>query len=183
MLTPPTFTKVNPADQPILYLVITSTTVLPWTLDEYAETRIAQRISMVSGVAQVQVLGAQKYAVHVQMDPHALAARQIGINEIETALKNWNVNLPTGAIVGPQRAFTLQASGQLLTAEQYRTIVVTYRNGSPVRLDELGSVIDSVEDDKTASWFYKNKYSSRAIVLAIQRQPGTNTIEVTDGVK
>ena len=139
MPTPPTFTKVNPADQPILYIALTSPTLPLWTLDEYAETRIAQRISMISGVAQVQVLGAQKYAVHVQMDPHALASRQIGINEIETALKNWNVNLPTGAIIGPQRAFTLQASGQLITAAQYRPVVVAYRGGSPVRLEELGN--------------------------------------------
>src|SRR6059036_3013663 len=164
MPTPPTFTKVNPADQPILYLALTSKTLPLWTLDEYAETRIAQRISMISGVAQVQVLGAQKYAVHVQMDPHALASRQIGINEVETALKNWNVNLPTGAIVGPQRSFTLMASGQLTSASAYRSLVVTYRKGSPVHLEELGNVIDSVEDDKTASWFYKDKFNSRAIV-------------------
>ena len=183
MPTPPTFTKVNPANQPILYLALTSPTLPLWTLDEYAETRIAQRISMISGVAQVQVMGAQKYAVHVQMDPHALAARQIGINEIETALKNWNVNLPTGAIIGPQRAFTLQASGQLLTADQYKPVVVAYRGGSPVRLEELGKMIDSVEDDKTASWFYNHNGHGRAIILAIQRQPGTNTIEVTDGIK
>jgi HAE1 family hydrophobic/amphiphilic exporter-1 len=183
MPTPPTFTKVNPADQPILYIALTSPTLPLYTLDEYAETRIAQRISMISGVAQVQVLGAQKYAVHVQMDPHSLASRQIGINEIETALKNWNVNLPTGAIIGPQRAFTLQASGQLLTADQYKPVVVTYRGGSPVRLEELGNIIDSVEDDKTASWYYTHQASSRSIVLAIQRQPGTNTMEVTSGVK
>src|SRR5215813_11342857 len=181
--TPPTFTKVNPADQPILYIALTSPTLPLWTLDEYAETRLAQRVSMISGVAQVQVLGAQKYAVHVQMDPHAMAARQVGINEIETALKNWNVNLPTGAIIGPQRAFTLQASGQLMSAEQYRPVVVAYRRGSPVRLEELGRVIDSVEDDKTASWFYTHQGSGRAIILAIQRQPGTNTIAVTDGIK
>ncbi|MBZ5617101.1 MAG: efflux RND transporter permease subunit, partial [Acidobacteriia bacterium] len=183
MPTPPTFTKVNPADQPILYIALTSPTLPLWVLDEYAETRIAQRISMISGVAQVQVLGAQKYAVHVQMDPHSLASRQIGINEIETALKNWNVNLPTGAIIGPQRAFTLQASGQLMSAAAYRPVVVAYRGGSPVRLEELGEIIDSVEDDKTASWFYTHKGSSRSIVLAIQRQPGTNTMAVTDGVK
>ncbi len=183
MPTPPTFTKVNPADQPILYIALTSPTLPLWTLDEYAETRLAQRVSMISGVAQVQVLGAQKYAVHVQMDPHALASRQIGINEIETALKNWNVNLPTGAIIGPQRAFTLQASGQLMSAAAYRPVVVAYRDGSPVRLEELGTIIDSVEDDKTASWFYAHNQHSRAIILAIQRQPGTNTIEVTDGVK
>ena len=183
MPTPPTFTKVNPADQPILYLALTSDTLPLWTLDEYAETRIAQRISTISGVAQVQVLGQQKYAVHVQMDPHALAAHQVGLNEIQTALTNWNVNLPTGSIIGPQRAFTLMASGQLMNAAQYRPVVVTYRGGSPVRLEELGNIIDSVEDDKTASWFYKNGRSDRAIILAIQRQPGTNTISVTDGVK
>src|SRR5512144_3112994 len=183
MPTPPTFTKVNPADQPVLYLALTSPTLPLWTLDEYAETRVAQRISMISGVAQVQVLGAQKYAVHAQMDPHAMAARQIGINEIETALKNWNVNLPTGSIIGPQRAFTLQASGQLMTAAQYRPLVVAYRKGSPVRLEELGQVIDSVEDTKTASWYYTHNGGDRSIILAIQRQPGTNTIAVADGVK
>src|SRR5216683_145415 len=183
MPTPPTFTKVNPADQPILYLALTSKSLPLWTLDEYAETRVAQRISMVSGVAQVQVLGAQKYAVHAQMDPHKLASRQIGINEVETALKSWNVNLPTGTIVGPQRAFVLMASGQLMSAAQYKPLIVAYRNGSPVRLEELGTVIDGVEDDKTASWFYNNRGNQRAVVLAIQRQPGTNTIEVTDGVK
>ncbi|MDQ6665677.1 MAG: efflux RND transporter permease subunit, partial [Acidobacteriota bacterium] len=183
MPTPPTFTKVNPADQPILYLALTSPSVPLWTLDEYAETRIAQRISMVSGVAQVQVLGAQKYAVHVQMDPHAMASRSVGINEIETALKNWNVNLPTGTINGPQRAFTLMATGQLMSADQYKSLVVAYRKGSPVRLEELGKVIDSVEDDKTASWFYTHEGNQRAIVLGIQRQPGTNTMEVTDNIK
>jgi HAE1 family hydrophobic/amphiphilic exporter-1 len=183
MPTPPTFTKVNPADQPVLYLVVTSKTLPLWTLDEYAETRVAQRISMVSGVAQVQVLGSQKYAVHVQMDPHALAGRQVGINEVETALRNWNVNLPAGTITGPKRAFTLQATGQLMNAEAYRPVIVAWRRGAPVRLGDLGSVIDGVEDDKTASWFYDHQGGQRAIVLGIQRQPGTNTIEVADGVK
>ncbi len=183
MPTPPTFTKVNPADQPILYLAITSQTLPLWTLDEYAETRIAQRISMVSGVAQVQVLGAQKYAVHVQLDPHLLASRQIGINEVQTALSSWNVNLPTGSIIGPERAFTLQATGQLMSAAQYRPLIVAYRNGSPVRLEQLGNVIDSVEDDKTGSWFYTKLGTQRAIILGVQRQPGTNTIAVTDAVK
>src|SRR5882757_2292474 len=176
MPTPPTFTKVNPADQPILYIALTSPTLPLWTLDEYAETRIAQRISMISGVAQVQVLGAQKYAVHVQMDPHALASHKVGINEIENALKQWNVNLPTGQITGPQRAFTLQTSGQLTSADQYKSLVVAYRDGVPVRLQELGNLVDSVEDDKTASWFYTRNEEQRAIVLALQRQPGTNTI-------
>jgi HAE1 family hydrophobic/amphiphilic exporter-1 len=183
MPTPPTFTKVNPADQPILYLVITSTTVPPWTLDEYAETRIAQRISMVSGVAQVQVLGSQKYAVHAQLNPHALASRQIGINEVEAALRAWNVNTPTGSITGPHKAFTLQATGQLMNAAEYQDMVVTYRNGAPVRLGELGTIKDGVEDERTASWFYNSDGTQRAITLGIQRQPGTNTIAVADAVK
>jgi HAE1 family hydrophobic/amphiphilic exporter-1 len=183
MPTPPTFTKVNPADQPVLYLVVTSTTMPPWTLDEYAETRIAQRISMVSGVAQVQVLGSQKYAMHAQLDPHALATRQIGINEVEQALKNWNVNTPSGTIVGPHKAYTLQASGQLMNAEQFKSMIVTYRNGSPVRLEQLGSVKDGVEDERTASWFYTKDREQRGITLGIQRQPGTNTIAVADAVK
>ncbi|HLH39277.1 MAG TPA: efflux RND transporter permease subunit [Bryobacteraceae bacterium] len=183
MPTPPTFTKVNPADQPIIYLVLTSKQVPLWTLDEYAETRVAQRISMSSGVAQVQVLGQQKYAVHVQMDPHALASHQIGINDVESALKTWNVNLPTGQITGPQRAFTLQASGQLMSAAQYKRMVVAYRNGAPVRLEDLGDVVDGVQDRYTASWFYTHDDEQRAIVLGIQRQPGTNTIDVTDNIK
>ena len=183
MPTPPTFTKVNPADQPILYLAMTSQSLPLWTLDEYAETRVAQRISMVLGVAQVQVLGAQKYAVHAQMDPHALAAHQVGLNEVETALKNWNVNLPTGTINGPQRAFTLMATGQLNSAAAYRSLVVAYRRGSPVRLEELGTIKDGVEDDKTASWFYRKEGDERSVILAIQRQPGTNTMEVTNGIK
>ncbi len=183
MPTPPTFTKVNPADQPILYIAMTSKTMPLWTLDEYAETRVAQRISMISGVAQVQVLGAQRYGVHIQMDPHAMAAKQVGLNEVETALKNWNVNLPTGTITGPQRAFTLQASGQLMSAAAYRPLIVAYRRGSPVRLEELGNIIDGVEDERTASWLYTSSGEERSIVLGIQRQPGTNTVEVADGVK
>ena len=183
MPTPPTFTKVNPADQPILYLVVTSTTVPVWTLDEWAQTRIAQRISQVSGVAQVQVLGSQKYAVHAQLDPHALAARQIGINEVENALRAWNVNVPAGNIIGPHRAFTLQATGQLMNAEEFGDMIVTYRNGSPVRLAQLGAITDGAEDPRTGSWFYTEDGNQRAITLGIQRQPGTNTIAVADAVK
>src|SRR5450759_1361609 len=183
MPTPPTFTKVNPADQPVLYLVITSTTVPPWTLDEHAETRIAQRISMVSGVAQVQVLGSQKFAVHAQLGPHALAARQTGINEVEASLRAWNVNTPTGSIIGPHKSYTLQATGQLMTADEYKNMIVSYRNGAPVRLGELGTIKDGVEDERTASWFYTPEGSKRAITLGIQRQPGTNTIAVADAVK
>ncbi len=183
MPTPPTFTKVNPADQPILYLVITSRTLPPWKLDEWAETRIAQRISQVSGVAQVQVLGSQKYAVHARLDPRALAARQIGINEVEAAIRNWNVNVPAGTIIGPHRAFTLQATGQLMNADEFGNMVVAYRNGAPIRLGELGSVEDGAEDPHTGSWFYTKDGEQRAITLGIQRQPGTNTIAVADAVK
>ena len=183
MPTPPTFTKVNPADQPILYLVMRSKTLPAWTLDEWAETRVAQRISQVSGVAQVQVLGSQKYAVHAQLDPHTLAARQVGINEVENALRAWNVNVPAGNIIGPHRAYTLQASGQLMNADQFKSMVVAYRNGAPIRLDQLGQVVDGAEDPHTGSWYYTADNGERAITLGIQRQPGTNTMAVADAVK
>ena len=183
MPSPPTFRKVNPADQPILYLSLMSSTAPPWVLDEYAETTLAQRISTVPGVAQVQVNGAQKYAVRVHLDPTRLAAKQIGMNEIESALQKWNVNLPTGTMYGPDRTLTLRASGQLTSAEAYRKLVVVERAGSPVHLEDLGTVVDSVEDDKSANWFVSPESVRRSIVLAIQRQPGANTVEVADAVK
>jgi HAE1 family hydrophobic/amphiphilic exporter-1 len=179
MPNPPSFQKVNPADSPIMYLALTSPTLLLSSLDEYAQTMIAQRVSMVSGVAQVNVMGSQKYAVRVQLDPNALATRGIGIEEAQQAVQKANVNLPTGTLYGPDRAFTVQATGQLTTAEAYRPIIVAYRNGSPVRLEELGRVIDGVENDKVAGWFN----NTRGIILSIQRQPGTNTVEVVDNIK
>ena len=184
MPTPPTYRKVNPADQPILFIALTSPTLPLYTLDEYAETMMAQRISMVSGVAQVQVYGSQKYAVHVQLDPKALATRGVGIDEARTAIQNGNVNLPTGTLWGHHQAFTVQATGQLKNnAAFYRPLIVAYRGGSPVRLSDLGQVIDSVQNDKTASWYVDKTGIRRSIVLAIQRQPGTNTLEVADSVK
>ncbi len=177
--SPPTYRKVNPADQPILYLALSSPILPLSTVDEYAETFIAQRISMVSGVAQVQVFGAQKYAVRVQLNPQALASRGIGLDEVTNAIQSANVNLPTGTLYGSHQAFTVQANGQLTDAAAYRPLIVAYRNGAPVYLRELGRVIDSVENDKVASWYNQ----TRAIVLAIQRQPGTNTVEVVDAIK
>ena len=179
MSTPPSFRKVNPADFPIYFLALTSDTLPLSTVDEYAETFLAQRISTISGVAQVQVYGQQKYAVRVQVDPNALAARGVGINEVQQAIAQANVNLPTGTLYGKERMFAVQATGQLQDAAAYRPIIVAYRNGSPVRLGELGRVIDSVQTDKIAAWF-KGK---RGIVLAIQRQPGVNTIEVVNSIK
>ena len=179
MPAPPSFRKVNPADFPIYYLALTSDTLPLSTVNEYAETYLAQRISTISGVAQVQVFGQQKYAVRVQVDPNALAARGVGINEVEQAIAGANVNLPTGTLYGKDRVYAVQATGQLFNAQAFRPIIVTYRSGSPIRLSELGRVIDSVQDDKVAAWF-KDK---RGIVLAIQRQPGTNTIEVVDLIK
>ncbi len=177
--TPPSYQKVNPADQPILYLSLSSPTLPLSTVNEYADTFMAQRISMISGVAQVQVFGAQKYAVRAQLDPQKLASQGIGINEVQNAIERGNVNLPTGTLQGPHRAFTIESSGQLTDAQAYRPLIVTYRNGSPVRLQDLGRVIDSVENDKVANW-YNNV---RAVVLAIQRQPGTNTVQVVDSIR
>src|SRR5690242_2286615 len=179
MPSPPSYQKVNPADQPVIYLALAAPTMRLSDVDESAQTTVAQRLSMVSGVAQVQVFGTQKYAVRAQVDPRALAVHQIGIDEVATAITNANVNLPTGTLFGTSTAYTVQATGQLLEAKAYKSLIVAYRNGSPVRLDEVGHVFDSVENDKTASWFS----GDRAIVLAIQRQPGTNTVEVVDNIK
>ena len=179
MPAPPSFQKVNPADQAVLYLALSSPTLPLSTVHEYADTMIAQRVSMVNGVAQVQIFGSQKYAVRAQVNPKALAARKIGIDEVAQALERGNVNLPTGTLQGRHEALTIQASGQLYSAKEYEPLIVAYRNGSPVRLGEIGSVIDSVENDKVAGWYKQ----TRAIVLAIQRQPGTNTIEVVSQIK
>jgi HAE1 family hydrophobic/amphiphilic exporter-1 len=185
MPAPPAIRKVNPADQPVLQLALSSATLPLSTVDEYAETLIAQSISTVAGVAQVQVWGAAKYAVHVQLDPHELATRQIGIDDVNNALNDGNVNIPAGVLWGPQRTVTLQASGQLYKASDYEKLIVAYRNGSPVRLSDLGRVIDSVENPYNASWYYdKNSPKGvRAIQLAISKQPGTNVVDVVDGVK
>jgi HAE1 family hydrophobic/amphiphilic exporter-1 len=179
MPAPPSYQKVNPADAPILYLALSSPTLRLSDVDEYAETLMAQRISMVSGVAQVMVYGSQKYAVRVQVDPRALAYRQIGIDDAARAVVAGNVNLPTGILYGAHDAFTVLANGQLTDAAAYLPLIVAYSNGSPVRVKDIGTAIDSVENDKLAGWYN----DTRAIVLAIQRQPGTNTIEVVNSIK
>ncbi len=178
MPAPPSYSKVNPVDQPVLIIQMLSDTLPLSTVDRYAETVIAPQISTINGVALVQVTGAQKYAVHVQMDPHALATRQIGIDDVENALNNGNVNTPTGTLWGNHQAVTLQASGQLFNAAAYKQLIVAYRNGAAVRLGEVGNVVDSVENDKTANWFN----GVRNISLQVNRQPGTNTPQVVDNV-
>jgi HAE1 family hydrophobic/amphiphilic exporter-1 len=179
MPNPPSYRKVNPAENSILLLAISSKILPLSTVDEYAETLMAQRISMVNGVAQVQVFGSQKYAVRIQLNPNALTSLGIGIGQVGDAIAKANVNLPTGTLSGNHQAFTVNATGQLLDAAKYRPLIIAYRNGSPVYLDQLGRVLDSVENDKSASW-YKDE---RAMILAIQRQPGTNTVEVVDAIK
>ncbi len=179
MPTPPYFRKVNPADQPILRLSLTSPTLPLYTLNEYGETMLAQQISMVGGVAQVQIFGSQKYAVRIQLDPRKMASLGIGIDQAAEAVRRANVNLPTGTLYGANQAFTVQSSGQLLHAEPYRSVIVSYRDGSPVRLGELGSVSDGVENNKTAAWYL----DQRSVSLAVYRQPGTNTVAVTKEVK
>jgi HAE1 family hydrophobic/amphiphilic exporter-1 len=179
MPSPPSYRKVNPADSPILMIALTGSTLPLYVLDEYAETMIAERISMVSGVAQVLVYGSQKYAVRAQLDPRILASRGIGLDEVAAAIRAANVNLPTGILDGAQRAYTVQASGLLEDAQAFEPVIVAYRNGQPVRLGELGRVLDSVENDRAAAWLG----DQRAIVLAVQRQPGTNTVAVANAVK
>src|SRR5882672_8512943 len=168
MPSPPSYQKVNPADQPVLYISLNSPTLRLSDVDEYAETLIAQRVSMVSGVAQVQ----------------ELASRQVGIDEVAQSIQNGNVNLPTGTLFGANQAYIVQATGQLNKASDYAPLIVTYRNGAPVRLADVGTVRDSVENDKTATWFFDREFGARrAIMLAVQRQPGTNTVDVVDNIK
>ena len=180
MPAPPSYQKVNPADTPILYLALVSPTLPLSQLDEYGQTLISQRLSMVDGVAQVQVYGSQKYAVRLQLDPQRLFARGITLDDVSTAAQAANVNLPTGILYGPTRAFTVQADGQLNTARQYDNMIVAYRNGAPVRLRDVGSARDSVENDKVAAWYVNSNRTQRSIVLAVVRQPGMNTVQVAD---
>ena len=179
MPNPPSFRKVNPSDSPILYVALSSS-VLPLSeVDKYGETILAQRLSMVDGVAQVQIYGSQKYAVRIYLDPQSLSAKGLGIDQVATAVSKGNSNLATGNLYGDRQNYTIEANGQLQNAEAYRSLVVAYRNGAPIQLGELGQVFDSVENDKIASWFN----GTRAVLLAIQRQPGSNTVEVVEGIK
>ncbi|MDZ8033044.1 efflux RND transporter permease subunit [Nostoc sp. DedSLP04] len=176
---PPTYSKVNPADQPILYLYLDSPTLPLSQVDNYAETYLAQKLSTINGVAQVAVYGSQKYAARIQLDPQQLAARQIGLDQVATAIQQGNVNLPTGSLSGNHKNFTVQTNGQLEDAAAYRQLIVSYKDGMPIYLNQLGRIVDSVENDNVASW-YNN---TRAIILTIQRQPGTNTVQVVDTIK
>jgi len=177
-ILPPSYQKSNPADSPILFLTLTSDLMPLSTLDEYAETTLGQRLSTVDGVAQVQVYGAQKYAVRIQLDPQAMASRGVGIDQVSDAIDNGNVNLPTGVLWGADKALTVQSNSQLESADQFRNLVIKNQDGAPVRLGDLGQVLDGVQDTHVASWFN----GRRAIVLAINRQPGTNTVKVADAV-
>jgi hydrophobic/amphiphilic exporter-1 (mainly G- bacteria), HAE1 family len=179
MPSPPSYSKVNPADQPVLFIALTSPTLRMSQLDEYGQTLLAQRISMVSGVAQVNVFGGQKYAVRIQVDPNALASKGIAIDEVAAAVARENVSLPTGIVYAPDRSYTIEASGQMDNADAFRPLIVAYRNGNPVRLEEIGNVLDSVENTRVAAWYG----DARSIFLVVQRQPGTNTVQVADAIK
>src|SRR3989441_1586903 len=179
MPNPPSLRKSNPSDSPILFFALNSDVLSLPQIDEYAETLIAQRISMVEGVSQVQVYGAMKYAVRAQMDPNALADRGIGVDDVDAAIRNANPNTPTGTLYGKFSNMTVQTNVQLDNAAQFRTLIVAYRNGAPVRLEEVANVLDSVENNKVASWFN----GRRSVTMAVQRQPGTNTVAVVDAIK
>ena len=179
MPRPPSYQKVNPAEQPVLYLSLSSDTLPMYTVNEYADTLLAQRISMVSGVSRVQVFGQQKYGVRVQVDPDKLASLGIGIDEVQKAIASSNTNLPTGQLDGEHQSYTIESSGTLANAAAYRPVIVAWRNGSPVRLEQLADVVDSVDNTKLAAWFDNH----RAVILAIQKQPGTNTVDVVDSFR
>ncbi|MBI1397013.1 MAG: MMPL family transporter [Betaproteobacteria bacterium] len=179
MPTPPTYRKINPADRPIFYVSLSSDVFPMSRVNEYAETLMAQRMSTILGVAQVDVYGSQKYAVRVQVDPEAMAARGIGIDEVEQAIAQHNVNLPTGTLDGTHRATSVESTGQLTNAAGFRNVIVSYRNGAPVRIRDIGTAIDSVQDNKQAAW-YNDK---RGILVAVRRQPGANTVEVVNRLR
>ncbi len=178
----PTYRKVNPADEPIIYLAITSPTLPLSMLNRYGQDIVAQRLATIPGVAQVQVFGSQKYAVRVQVDPRALTSRGIGLDELAQAIRGQNSNLPTGVVQGTSRSYTVEATGGLERASEFGSAVVAYRNGAPVRLADLGRVRDGVENENTAAWFYRDGQERRAIVMAVMRQPGTNTVAVAEAV-
>jgi HAE1 family hydrophobic/amphiphilic exporter-1 len=179
MTTPPSFRKVNPAEFPVLYVSMRSDTLPLSTIDDYAETVLAPQISQMPGIAQVLVYGEQKFAVRVQVDPVAAAARNITLEDIRNVVASTNSNAPVGTLSGSKQAVTLLATGAMRHAADYRDVIVAYRNGAPVKLEQVANVIDSVENDKIATWFN----DSRAIVLAIQRQPDANTVAVVDEVR
>ena len=179
MPTPPSMRKVNPADQPIYYLTVSSKNLPLYQVNEYADKMVSQRMSMVAGVAQVNVFGSQKYAVRIQLNPELLTARNIGIDELTTAIQQGNSNLPIGTVFADEKNYTIKSNGQLGDANAYRKLIVAYRDGGPVYLGDLATVVDSVEDTRSASWFN----GERAVVLAVQKQPGTNTIQVINDIK
>jgi HAE1 family hydrophobic/amphiphilic exporter-1 len=173
-MDPPTLRKVNPADSPIMFLALTARTLPLPALDEFADINIAQRFSMVNGVAQVQVFGSQRYAVRVLLDPEALSKRGLGLERVVAAIQNANSNLPSGVLQGAARDFTVKSSGKLQRAENFNNLIVAYKDGMPVRLSDVGQAVDGIENAKIKSWLN----GERAIVLAVYRQPGANTVEV-----
>jgi HAE1 family hydrophobic/amphiphilic exporter-1 len=179
MTTPPSFRKVNPGDFPVLYVSLRSDTIPLSTVDDYAETLLAPQISQLPGVAQVLVYGAQKFAVRVQVNPVEAASRNISLEDIRSVVAKANSSTPVGTLTGPKQSVTLTATGAIEHAADYRDVVVAYRNGAPVKLNQVAHVIDSVENNQVATWFN----DARAIVLAIQRQPDANTVEVVDLVR
>lgn len=179
MPTPPSFRKVNPANSPVYFLALSSPTLPLATVNEYAETRLAQRISMVDGVAQVQVFGSGKFAVRIQVDPNKLSSRNIGIDELRKAIDQANSNMPVGSLEGPDKTTTIQTTGQLFDVDSYARQIITYRNGAPVRLGDIGTIRAGAENERQASWYN----DARSVTLAIQRQPGANTIKVVDAIK
>jgi HAE1 family hydrophobic/amphiphilic exporter-1 len=183
MPSPPTFRKVNPADFPILFLVLTSPTLPLSDVNRYAQDLVAQRIATISGVAEVAIFGAQKYAVRVEVDPRALASRGIGLDEVVQAVRNANSNLPTGLVQGHDRAYSIEATGGLLRAADFRQVTVAFRNGTPVRLPDVAKVLDSVENDREAAWFIREGKDQRCIMIAVRRQPGTNTVQIVKDVR
>jgi HAE1 family hydrophobic/amphiphilic exporter-1 len=178
MPSPPTLRKVNPADSPILFIALQSDDMPLYEVDRYAENLLARQLSTLSGVAQVNIFGSQIYAVRLQVDPNALASRNIGIDQVASAVQQANVNAATGTLNGKTQSILVHVNGQLTNAAQWRNQIIAWRNGAPVRISDIGRAIDSVENNRTGTWLN----GKPSIVLALQRQPGSNTIAIVDEV-
>src|SRR5438445_421417 len=176
---PPIYSKINPADAPILTLALSSKSLPLPKIEDLADTRLAQKISQLSGVGLVSISGGQKPAVRIQANPTALSSYGLTLEEVRTAIAQANVNQAKGNFDGPHQAYTIAANDQLLSSDQYRPLVIAYRNGAPVRLSDVATVIDDVENIKQAAWMNQVP----AVIVNIQRQPGANIIAVVDRIK
>ena len=183
MPNPPTFKKVNPADMPIMFIALTSDSLPVSTLNDLGENILLASLSTINGVAEIDLLPIQKFAVRVQVNPYSLANKKVGINEVLTAIQGGNVNLPGGTIDNQNTSYIIDSNGQLPNAKAYDSLVVTYQNGYPLRIRDIGRAIDGVENDRTTAWFLERGEKQGTVILRVRKQPGANTVNLATEIK